>query len=87
MSSTIAQSDRHGIEAQTTAVERGHLPRPAPRRYHPMDDRALRATGSVSAGRVVASDEAAPVLAVIGTMAWLFGTLLAAPVIRRADHS
>ena len=26
MSSTIAQSDRHGIEAQTTAVERGHTP-------------------------------------------------------------
>jgi hypothetical protein len=33
------------------------------------------------------SSEAAPVLAVIGTMAWLLGTLFAAVVIRRAGHS
>jgi hypothetical protein len=33
------------------------------------------------------SSEAAPVLAVIGTMAWLVGTLFAAVVIRRAGHS
>lgn len=33
------------------------------------------------------SSEAAPVLAVIGTMAWLFGTLFAAVVIRGAGHS
>ncbi|HEX7794277.1 MAG TPA: hypothetical protein VF456_08005 [Vicinamibacterales bacterium] len=33
------------------------------------------------------SSEAAPALAVIGTMAWLFGTLFAAVAIRRAGHS
>jgi hypothetical protein len=33
------------------------------------------------------SSEAAPVLAVMGTLAWLFGTLFAAVVIRRAGHS
>jgi hypothetical protein len=33
------------------------------------------------------SSEVAPALAVIGTMAWLLGTLFAAVVIRRAGHS